>query len=57
MENILKDQQHNYVLCDFGSATTQVHLKDDPKRNIRQLEDDYNKYVLYVIYKSRLNHM
>ena len=43
MENILKSDDGNYVLCDFGSATAKV--LDPNKMGITSVEEEMKKYT------------
>lgn len=44
VENVLLHDSGNYVLCDFGSATTEVmNPKDQGSR--QRIEDDITKYI------------
>lgn len=45
VENILVDQHHNYVLCDFGSATTKSYIHGEHRESARDLEEDFHKCV------------
>ena len=43
VENILKSDDGNYVLCDFGSATAKV--LDPNKMGITSVEEEMKKYT------------
>lgn len=45
MENILLNDQGNYVLCDFGSATHKVLLPH--KDGVTAVEDEIKKLVFF----------
>ena len=43
VENILKDDNGNFVLCDFGSATAKI--LDSNKMGITSVEEEIKKYT------------
>lgn len=45
VENILLNDQGNYVLCDFGSATHKILLPH--KDGVTAVEDEIKKYVFF----------
>ena len=45
VENILRSDNGNYVLCDFGSATAKV--LDPSKQGIVLVEEEIRKYTTF----------
>lgn len=45
VENVLRKESGDFVLCDFGSA--RFGKMDPSVDGIRQVEDDLQKYALY----------